>query len=320
MKGEQGRGLTRRNVLAAGLASVAVTGGAAIYIHSRGEGAILARRCRFGAYSSTGGDLIRDHRSLEELVGALLPVFSWFKDWGSGWDAELAGAMAGGGHPYDCLMAWEAWDVAFDDILSGQRDAFLAGFFDGARAYPGRVIIRLFHEMNGDWYPWAVVHDGAAVADVGQFQQAWRHIVDVARDRGANNVQFMFCVNNEDVGSVPMEKYWPGVDYVDIVGVDGYNWGWTREGQPEQSAEDIIDPMYRRLTALHPDAEFMVGELGCAPHVNKSRWFEDLYRSSRFPRLTAIAFFNESKERDWRLNSDAATLQVNRRYLSQGES
>src|SRR5438093_1411855 len=135
--------LSRRNVLVAGLASVIAIGGGVLYVRGRAAEGMLVQRCKFGAYSSTSGDLIRDHRSLEELVGAPLPVFSWFKDWGSGWDGELASAMAGGERPYDCLMAWEAWDVAFGDILSGQRDTFLAGFFDGARTYPGRVIIRL---------------------------------------------------------------------------------------------------------------------------------------------------------------------------------
>jgi hypothetical protein len=74
--------------------------------------------------------------------------------------------------------------------------------------------------------------------------------------------------------------------------------------------------MYDRLTALHPTAEFLVGELGCAEGAGKAAWFQDLYRLPAFPRLTRLAFFSERKEHDWRLNSDPATLRVNREQLS----
>jgi beta-mannanase len=132
----------------------------------------------------------------------------------------------------------------------------------------------------------------------------------------AGNVFFMFCPNHIDIGRYSAEDYWPGRDWVDVIGVDGYNQKWTADGKPQHRAEDIIAPMYRRLTALHPTAEFMVGEIGSAAHPNKSVWQEALYTSTRFPRLTQIAFFHERKSEDWRLDSDPDTLRINRQYLA----
>jgi beta-mannanase len=164
--------------------------------------------------------------------------------------------------------------------------------------------------MNGDWYPWAVASKDRLVASVDQWRQAWRHVVDIARSRKATNVRFMFCPNTNDVGEYPAERYWPGPEYVDVIGVDGYNWGWNADGSPFTTAEQLIAPMYSLLTGLHPAAEFMVGEIGCAAHENKADWHVALFASKRFPRLSTIAFFHEKKEHDWRLNSDPRTLTV----------
>lgn len=278
----------------------------------------LASRCRFGAWSAAGGPVVADHRQLEEAVGLPLPVFSWFKDWGGGWD-RTADQVSRAGVPVEGvnMMAWEAWGVSFAEILGGARDGFLDLFFDGASRAPGRVVLRLFHEMNGEWYPWSLAHPDRLVASPAEWIDAWRHVVERARLRGATNVEFMFCANTEDVGAVPVERYWPGSEWVDLVGVDGYNWGWHTDGAPFRTAEDIIAPMYDRLTALHPTAEVTVGEIACAPHPGQARWYADLLATDRFPRLTQVAFFDERKERDWRLTSDPATLATLRRGLAQ---
>lgn len=277
----------------------------------------LATRCRFGAWSALGGTPVEDHRALEARLGAPLPVFSWFSALHD-WDHRTAGGIAAfdPADPYDCMVCLEPWDTRLADVVSGARDEYFRRWVDGARAYPGRVLVRLMHEANGNWYPWSVAHDGDAVTGPEQWQEAWRRVVGIARGQGATNVAFVFCPNTNDVGGVPAEAYWPGAEWVDVVGVDGYNWGWDATGRPQVTAEQVIGPMYRRLTALHPTAEFVVGEIGCAAGPGKAAWHEALYRSRRFPRLTRVAYFHEAKEQDWRLDSDEATLRVHRRYLA----
>jgi mannan endo-1,4-beta-mannosidase len=276
----------------------------------------LVSRCKFGAFSATGLPLVEDHRRLEAALGARLPIFSWFKDWASGWDFSVANQIAAlSTGRYDCMIAWEAWNVSFDEILSGNRDDYIKAFFAGASTYPGRVIIRLFHEMNGNWYPWSLSSSSSLVATPEQWISAWRRIVDLARAANARNVRFMFCPNANDVGGHSAETYWPGDDYVDIIGLDGYNWSWKSDGTPVTTAEQLIAPMYARLCQMHATAEFMVGEIASSDHPNKGTWHEALYRSKLFPRLTAVAFFNQLKEEDWRLDSNTASLHVNQTYL-----
>lgn len=276
----------------------------------------LVTRCRFGAWASTGGTPAADSRALRARLGVRLPVVSWFSALHD-WDAATAGAIAAldPADPPDCLVCLEPWDTRLADVAAGVHDDLLRRWCDGARRYPGRVLVRLMHEANGNWYPWSVAHRGDAVTDPGQWQEAWRRVVGIAREQGPPDLAFVFCANADDVGGVPAEAYWPGAGWVDVLGVDGYNWGWDAAGRPLATAEQVIAPMYRRLTALHPTAEVLVGETGCAAGPGKAAWHEALYRSRRFPRLTRVAFFSEAKERDWRLDSDDATLRVHRRHL-----
>jgi mannan endo-1,4-beta-mannosidase len=276
----------------------------------------LATRARFGSWARADSGLIQDHLDLERLVRTKLPVFSWFQNF-SAWQHGLTDKIAAidPAEPYDCMICWEPFGIPFSEILSGVKDDYFREYFDGAKKYPGRVIIRLFHEPNGNWYPWSVASRRDGATSTEQWKRAWTRIVWIARNRGADNVRFMFCANQSDVGGIPIEDYWPGAEWVDIIGVDGYNWGWNLDGTPFQTAEDLIAPMYDRLTRLHQTAEFMVGEISSAAHPNKALWFKGLYKSRNFARLTQVVLFNENKEQDWRLNSDAETLRVSRRYL-----
>lgn len=282
----------------------------------------LVDRARFGAWAATSGQVVPDHVALEELVRAPLPVFSWFQPLADPWDGETTRQIAAldTGDTYDCMVCWEAWGVRLSDVAAGGWDQQIAAYMTAAGAYPGQVLIRLFHEPNGTWYPWALANENRLVNSADEWRAAWRRVVRVAREQHADNVQFVFCPNTDDVGGIAAEEYWPGHEWVDVIGVDGYNWGWSDDGVPEKTAEEIIAPMYQRLTALHPTAEFMVGEIGCVPHAQKGAWFRALYQTPRFSRLTRVAFFHEDKEEDWRLDSDRSSLEVHRTYLRRADA
>ena len=80
--------------------------------------------------------------------------------------------------------------------------------------------------MNGNWYSWGNQHTSPAA-----FVAAWRHIVTLFRDLGANNVTWLWTVNIIDPAggrSPRRHQWWPGNSYVNWVGIDGYylkpNW------------------------------------------------------------------------------------------------
>lgn len=276
----------------------------------------LVRRSTVGAWAAGPGDLAADHLALEDLVGARLPVASWYADWDTPWTGALQQAarrlLRAGDH--EVLLSWEGVGIYFPDVLEGYHDAYLTAFLTALDAHPGPVLVRPFAEMNGPWQTWSLDHPERLARDPATWTATWRHLVALGR-RLAPRVRWVFCVNTTDEGTVPMEEYWPGADWVDLVGIDGYNWGFAADGTPLSTVEQVVGPMYERLLDLHPASEVALCETGCAEGEGKAAWLQDLFGLTRFPRLTRLVLFHEDKERDWRLDSDPAALAATRRAL-----
>lgn len=82
-----------------------------------------------------------------------------------------------------------------------------------------RTVIRLGWEMNGNWYAWS-----ATIGREASFISAWRHVVTAIRAGGATSVQFDWCVNKGNQSNTNGWAAYPGDDYVDILGVDFYDY------------------------------------------------------------------------------------------------
>lgn len=286
----------------------------------------LSRSAEFGAWTA-GADPVAAHEDLERALGASIRLVSLYADWHTPWPAEVSARLPG----HDLVISWEPVDVDFADLLDGAWDDYLTDFLEQAARHRGQVLLRPFAEMNGPWQTWSVDHEDGGVRDVEQWQAAWRHLVTLARGSRApasesrqaesSRPRFLFCANTTDEGPTPVERYWPGADWVDAIGVDGFNWDWAEDGTPLATAEQVIAPMYARLGRLHPSAPFVVAELGCAPAPSgapgaQADWFAALYATQAFPRANRVVLFHEDKERDWRLDSDPATLAVHRDALA----
>lgn len=96
----------------------------------------------------------------------------------------------------------------------------VADFFKTVE-YKGKlipIIFRPFHEMNGKWFWWG---DGNCTSE--EYIQLWRETVHLLRDEyKLNNLMYAYSPNKLN----PFEnymKYYPGDDYVDILGIDVYD-------------------------------------------------------------------------------------------------
>jgi hypothetical protein len=137
------------------------------------------------------------------------------------------------------LIAWEPWKpvpTSFgvmrqarqqpgygnSEIARGAQDAYIRKFARGLAGFDGTVYLRYAHEMNGSWYPWS--------GDPAAYRRAWRHVVEVVRGTGADNVRFVWSVNPSlfetyEAWRRRLKLYWPGQRYVDLVGSTMINFG-----------------------------------------------------------------------------------------------
>ncbi|KAI9002473.1 glycoside hydrolase superfamily [Hyaloraphidium curvatum] len=192
------------------------------------------------------------------------------------------------------------------------------------------IIIRWGHEMNGNWYPWGDQQD--------LFVRIWREFVDAMRPATRAAVKMEWAPNAvpdcewRPADYDPYLPFWPGDDYVDIVGMSIYFYGTEdhtiNEIVPDNTLWNWLDGVnkygnfpicnhYRRL-AVGRDKPFFFSETAAAWHVGKTgptaieikqSWWRQLYNESTFDRYNltrAIVWFEIRKEewgddRDFRL-------------------
>lgn len=77
------------------------------------------------------------------------------------------------------------------------------------------IIFRPFHEMTGNWFWW-----GTATCTPEEYVQLYRLTVDYLRSKGIKNLLYAWAPDKSTNFS-----FYPGDDYVDVIGYDGYDVG-----------------------------------------------------------------------------------------------
>jgi hypothetical protein len=116
--------------------------------------------------------------------------------------------------------------------VPGNFDAYLHQYAKDIVASGLPLGIRLDHEMNGVWYPWAE-DDGKGNAingnRAGDYVKMWQHVHDIFQQEGANSLVVWIwapnIINNlpaSHKASSYLDHLYPGENYVDVVGLSGY--------------------------------------------------------------------------------------------------
>ncbi|RMG41532.1 MAG: beta-mannanase [Candidatus Dadabacteria bacterium] len=197
-------------------------------------------------------------------------------------------------------------------ILSGKFDRAISAWADAAAASGIPMMVEFGSEVNGFWVPWNGKWNGRGrkkrygdphMADGPErFRDAYRHIVDIFRARGANNVTWVFHVNAISYPNAKwntIKAYYPGDDYVDWIGVSVY--GALNASEAWLSFTEVLDQAYPQLVALSADKplallEFGVDERRHNPSL-KAAWISEAINSiasGRYPRIRAISYWHEN--------------------------
>src|SRR5918999_2866230 len=189
------------------------------------------------AIGSTGMPAVE---SLEKALGHRFSIVHIYVQWSSGGDRALADAIALVPASRTALVTWEPWrppsdytpvpgragvrqKYGLEAISAGAFDAYIRANAQSIASLPRVVYLRPMHEMNGTWYPWSAGPNGDKS---GTYRRAWRHLRRLFAEEGATNVRWVFSVNAEDVPRTNrFQSYYPGKRHVDVLAVDGYNWG-----------------------------------------------------------------------------------------------
>ncbi len=203
-------------------------------------------------------------------------------------------------------------DTLLREIAQGAWDSTLAVFARQAKLAAVPVYLRFGYEMNGYWFPWG--------EKPAEFLSAWRHAHGVFTQEKADNVEWVFApgvlwgtMRAQD----GIMAYYPGDSVVDIVGLDGYNFGDdAAAGHEWQSFWDIFGQSLVAARSLGKPV--WITEIGCAADERKPEWLgQVLSFMDCNPCIEAMLWFDMCKngEPDFRFEVDSASLTALRSWL-----
>ncbi len=225
-------------------------------------------------------------------------------------------------------ITWEPWN--FDkqcsyyrnqSIVAGMWDRYLESWAHDIKSWGQSLFLRWGHEMNSDWYPWGgQISEGGAAAYV----QAYRHVVNVFRAQDVSNVVWIWGPDAATFAShkfpFEYEPYYPGDDYVDWIGFDGYNFAMDGTLQkPWTRFRDLFSDIYQRCERLNSQAPFMIGEFSSGEKGgDKALWIVEAYQDieKQFPRIRAVTWFDQDKESHWPIDSSPEAQQAFRKAIA----
>lgn len=247
----------------------------------------------------------------EKLVGKSPQIESIFVDWGSNrFPSEYTSRIKGKGRIM--LLFWESCDYiedcksnpkySYDAVLNGSLDDYFKKFAKEAKNYGGEIILVPYSEFNGDWYQWGVTQPGNGSQ---KFIQAWIHIHNIFAD--VPNVKFAWTPNNDSVPDTPENNFdlsYPGYQYVDIVGIDGFN------RSPWETFDQMMSNEIIRLKKYNRPIYIL--SMATKEDSRKAEWITDALTVQlyKYPEVKGWVWFNEDKEEDWRVNSDQKSLEA----------
>lgn len=264
----------------------------------------------FGAATETVAELSTFNTDVGKPASLYLSYYSFALS--PDFDATTAGAVAKMGATN--MVTWEPWDpsngsatqpaYSLANIAGGSFDSYISRWAAEIKAWGQPVWLRFAHEMNGNWYPWAASVNGNSPA---QYVAAFRHVHDLFLRGGVTNVTWVWTPNVDAPGFTPISQLYPGDQYVDWVGVDGYNWGTTQTwGSTWQTPSAVFATTLselRRLTAK----PIVVGETASAEQGgSKAQWIQQFFSMlGSNPDIKAFVWFNINKETAWPVESSS---------------
>ncbi len=190
-------------------------------------------------------------------------------------------------------------------ILNGYYDAFLYDYATVIAQHGHPVIFRLFNEMNGDWCPYSSYNTSK---DTMIFKEAYRYIYNIFEKTGANaNTIWVWNPNSVSFPNFDWNHalmYYPGDDYVDIVGMTAYNTGNYYPGENWQEFDTLYRGMYYNYCNWFKQP-FMITEFSSASAGgDKARWISNMFASiGEFERIKVAVWWDGC---DWDAHGNVA--------------
>lgn len=197
------------------------------------------------------------------------------------------------------MVDWIPRRVDMAAVVAGRDDEYLRAFADAIKGYGHPVALSFAPEANGSWYSYGWGNTPPYVEVL-----AYQHVVNVFRSLGVHNVTWVWIM--DEYGAALIPQYWPGENYVNWVGIDGYYY------RPSDSFDSLFGPALSEVRQL-TNKPVLVSETAIGQVAGQAAKLPDLFAGIDEYRVSGLIWFDQAQKggiqkQDWRLDGHTRAL------------
>lgn len=201
------------------------------------------------------------------------------------------------------------------DIIEGKRDEQIRILANEIKEFGNPVLFRLNNEMNSDWTSYSGI---ITLSDPEIYKEVWHKIYNIFEEENVTNCIWIFNPNDNNYPPSKWNNflaYYPGNEYVHMIGVTGYNTGTyyaEQNGETWKSFKTIYDEIYNKYKDLFKEFPWIITEFASSSvGGDKAKWIEDMFKNiNNYPNIKAAVWFSAADYDP----SYTETLKVSRPY------
>ncbi len=168
------------------------------------------------------------------------------------------------------------------DIYRGLLDDTIRDLAKQIKQFEHPLLFRLNNEMNSDWTSYSGVVN---MSDPEIYIDNWRRIYRIFQEEGVNNTIWIFNPNDKNFPPCNWNNflaYYPGNDYVQMIGVTGYNTGTYYQKQTDETwreFKEIYDEIQYNYYPLFDKFPWIITEFASSSiGGNKVKWIDNMFK------------------------------------------
>jgi mannan endo-1,4-beta-mannosidase len=236
-----------------------------------------------------------------KAIGFTPRITSYYSTFSQPFAVSFARAMAAQGT--QVLVQWQPRGASNEAIAAGEFDSYIQAFAQAVASVNAQVIISYGQEMNGNWYQWGTSGQGNSTP--AAYIAAYRHVWSLFEQAGVHNVTWLWDPNVDYSSATPLASVYPGDQYVDWVGLDGYY------STPQTTFSGLFGPSIATFrTFTHKP--LVIGESGVSGASAGSQ-LTGLFAGADLAGAVALVYFDQAQSgdpmhQDWRVEDNPPAL------------
>ena len=213
----------------------------------------------------------------------------------------------------------------FLDIYRGECDEEIRRFARAAADYGRPFLFRLDNEMNSDWTSYSGVVN---MADPRLYTAVWQRFFRIFAEEGVDNCLWIYNPNDRNAPPGKWNDslaYYPGNEYVHLLGVTGYNNGtyYTKWNEQWRGFTTIYDEIWNLYSPHFSRFPWIITEFASSSYGgDKAAWIDEMFAHiGDYPNIKLAVWFSaadydgETPARPYWLDETPETLAAFKRGL-----